>query len=103
VKFGWKISCQSQPDGSIVAFRPDAIDGTQTRTGPGMSTRQTKYDLHRLASQRQIVFDIPRTGQSKLRLAVSNFAARQGWTIRCRIQDDGTMLVYRTDVATAAE
>jgi Fe2+ transport system protein FeoA len=70
-------------------------------TGPiELPKRKSKYELERLATQHSIRFEVTRQEQAKLRIAVSGYALRQGWTIRCRLQDDGTMLVYRTDSGT---
>jgi len=72
--------------------------------GPIQSpAKATKYNLERLASSRELRFDVPRAEQSKLRLAVHRQIIKTGWTIRARLQDDGTMLVYRTDVPAAGD
>lgn len=59
--------------------------------------RTTKYNMERLSVEREIRFTVPRAEESKLRLAAHRQSLKTGWTIRCRLQDDGAMLVYRTD------
>lgn len=101
-----RLACTREGDFIRVTRLPMTAEEQATAGPITAPARQTKYGLERLSSQRHIVFDTPREDRAKLRLAVSNYAARQGWTIRCRLQDDGTMLVYRTDAgapkATAA-
>ena len=67
--------------------------------------RPTKYDLERLAEPGQeLRFNIPKAEHDLLRLAAHRKANKTGWRIRCRIQDDGSMLVYRvTEGQQAAE
>lgn len=59
--------------------------------------RASKYGLERLADVREIRLQIGRNEYDTLRNVAHRKANRTGWTIRCRIQDDGSMLVYRTD------
>lgn len=110
VKHGWKISCQAQADGSIIVFRPDKIAAPVSEAAQAdqrQPARPTnRFDLDRLEHTREVRFAIPAIEHQALRLACHRKSARTGWTIRCRLQDDGTMLVYRTDAgapkATAA-
>lgn len=62
-----------------------------------LPARATRWGLDRLATEPSLVFEIEPRDQHKLRLACTSKAKATGWTIRCRIQDDGTMKVYRTD------
>lgn len=66
--------------------------------------RTTKYDLERLSTVRELVFDFPDfVDQRRLRLAVTNKARIEGWTVRCRVSDDKKqMRVYRTDAGAPA-
>lgn len=70
--------------------------------GPARTGRVGKYDLDRLASQRELKFDIDATEHRRLRVAVSQKAQAMGWTVRCHAQKDGSMLVYRIDATQAA-
>jgi len=64
------------------------------------NSRQTVWGLERLATQTSLTFDISPQDRLRLRCAVSQKGARTGWRLRCRVQDDGTMLVQRLDAAT---
>lgn len=67
-------------------------------------SRPTKYDLERLSDPAaRLVFAVPSAEQDLLRLAAHRKAKKTGWRIRCRIQDDGTMAVYRVDATPAAQ
>ena len=59
--------------------------------------RASRWQLDRLATEPQLKFEVNRAEQHKLRLAVSNKARITNWIIRCQVQSDGTMLVYRAD------
>ena len=102
VRYGWKISCRAMGDGSIVAFRPDKVKerdaNSTTQDASNLARPTNRFDLDRLETSREISFNIPRQDHAALRLATHRKALRHGWTIRCRLQDDGTMLVYRTDI-----
>lgn len=56
--------------------------------------KPTKYALERLATESTLRFDIPRTAHGDLRTRVTQYAMKHGLTLRCRVQDDGSMLVY---------
>lgn len=93
-KLGWTLRCMREGD----AIRVIRTDGVEAAPGPAMPTRATKYDLDRLATPgERLVFQVTPPEQSRLRSACSTKARMTGWAIRCRLQDDGTMLVYRTD------
>lgn len=47
-----------------------------------------------------VIFEIEPKDHHKLRLAASQKAKTMGWTVRCRLQDNGTMAVYRTDAGS---
>lgn len=82
----------------------NAIKVTRT-DGPGEqlpATRASKYNLERLATERELRFSLPPEEQHRLRLAATYKARMMRWKIRCRLQDDGTMLVYRTDPGAPA-
>lgn len=99
VKHGWTIRCQVQPDGAMLAFRPQATDDTEATPQPSERTpsdRGNLFDLERLADpDARLTFNLPPSQQMRLRNAVHRKAVSTGWRIRCRIQDDGSMLVYR--------
>lgn len=59
--------------------------------------KASKYGLERLETEKQLRIDVPRADHHKVRLAAHRKACQTGWVIRCRLQDDGTMVVYRTD------
>lgn len=81
---------------SLRVTRLPTTEEERAACGPiTVATRVTKYDLERLTSQPQLTFNIPRADQAKLRLAAHRHMIKTGWQIRCRLQDDGTMLVYR--------
>lgn len=87
----------------IRVTRLPMTDSEAASCGPIQApARATKYDLERLSSVRELRFDVTRQDQSKLRLAVHRQIIKTGWTIRCRLQDDGSMLVYRTDASAPA-
>lgn len=91
-KTGALFKCTRTGD-DITVTRFDGVDTTQIST----PKRVTKYDLDRLSIMRELRFELPRADHHKLRLAASMKAKQRGWTVRCRLQDDGSMLVYRTD------
>ena len=95
-KTGATFRCTKVDDGIMVT----RIDGTAEAQQPA---RVSKYDLGRLATQREIRFDLERAEHHKLRIACSTKARTTGWAIRCRLQDDGSMLVYRVGDAPAAQ
>lgn len=98
-----RLACTREGE-HIRVTRLPMNDAEAAQAGPiTVPKRQTKYELERLATQRSIRFDIARPDQPKLRLAVSNYSLRTGWTIRCRLQDDGSMLVYRTDAGAPSD
>ena len=79
------------------AIRVTRTDGIEAIAAAALPTRPTKYDLDRLATGERLTFTVAPADQYKLRSACSFKSKQTGWTIRCRLQDDGTMLVYRTD------
>lgn len=95
-KTGAIFRCTKAGEGILVT----RIDGTAAAQQPA---RASKYDLDRLATQREIRFDIERAEHHKLRIACSTKARTTGWSIRCRLQDDGSMLVYRVDDAPTTQ
>lgn len=89
-KIGAVFRC-TKSDNDILVKRVDGTEAEHQRA------RTSKYDLGRLATVRELRFDLPRADHHKLRLSVTSKARVTGWTIRCRSQDDGSMLVYRVD------
>jgi len=102
------VSCQLLEPGRLRVFRPDLVaraPSPDRRAQALTSTRprSDKYGLDRLADDRELRFTVPPSEQNNVRQAVSAKARRTGWRIRCRLQDDGSMMVYRADAAQAAE
>lgn len=98
LKTGATFRCMREGD----AIRVIRTDGIDSRAAAALPARPTKYDLDRLATGARLTFDVAPADQFKLRSACSFKAKQTGWAIRCRLQDDGTMLVYRTDAPTPA-
>lgn len=95
-KTGATYRCMADGD-TIRVIRTDGTDKPIE-----VPTRATKYDLDRLATEPRITFNVPPTEHHKVRSACSFKSKQTGWTIRCRLQDDGTMLVYRNDAGAPA-
>lgn len=92
-----RLSCAREGSGLRVTRLPLTED-EHAQCGPIQApARPSKYELERLATMREIRFTVAARDQHKLRLAVSHKAKSTGWPLRCRLQDDGSMLVYRTD------
>lgn len=97
-----RLACLREGDAIRVTRLPIG-DAEAKACGPIVArARATIYDLERLSTGQKLTFNVPRAEQSKLRVAVHRQTVKTGWTIRCRLQDDGSMLVYRTDVPAAA-
>lgn len=95
------FSCSREGDALRVTRLP-ATDAERAACGPlQVPARSTKYDLERLSSTRELRFTVPRADEAKLRLAAHRQGIKTGWPIRCRRQDDGSMLIYRTDMPVA--
>lgn len=59
-----------------------------------------KYRLRRLLTPgARVTYNLPREQHFALRNSVSRFAMLHNLRLRCRLQDDGSMLVYRVDAA----
>ena len=87
----------------VVSMLPDGVKVKRVKDWDPQTSRVRRWELDNLARGERLVFTIAPPDHHKLRLAASTKARVNGWTIRCRLQDDGTMLVYRTDSACAAE
>lgn len=97
-----RLSCLTEA-GGIRVVRLPIDDAERADHGPvSLAVRPKKWDLDGLADGKRLRFDIPPPHHHKLRLAATQKGKVTGWTIRCRIQDDGSMLVYRTDSGLAA-
>jgi len=99
---GMRLACTVEGDGMRVTRLPVTPEEIAACGSMQPVARVTKYDLDRLSTTRELRFTIERSDHHKLRLACTNKAKTTGWTIRCRLQDDGTMLVYRTDAGAPA-
>lgn len=97
-----KLSCRVLGNGISVTRMPLTTSDAQACGAVELPRRATKYDLDRLATEKELRFEIERKDQHKLRLSVTHKARVTGWGIRCRLQDDGSMLVYRTDLPEGA-
>lgn len=98
-RHGWDLSCQRMPGGMMRVYRADKAGRIKTdeQNPQTRSQKPTKYGLERLSDVRQIRVEVNAADQQRLRIAASQKARAMGWTVRCRLQDDGSMLVYRTD------
>ncbi len=95
------FTCSREGDKLRVTRLP-ATDAERAACGPlQVPARVTKYDLERLGATRELRFTVPRADEAKLRLAAHRQGIKTGWSIRCRRQDDGSMLIYRTDMPAA--
>lgn len=81
----------------VVSMIPDGVKVQRVKDWDPQATRIRRWELSSLARGDRLVFNVEPADHHKLRLAVSHKAKLNGWTVRCRVQDDGTMLVYRTD------
>jgi len=97
---GVRLSCTRDGDFIRVTRLPVTDDDEAACGAIQLPARATKYDMERLANGERLTFSLERRDHHKLRLAAHRHAVKTGWTIRCRIQDDGTMLVYRADLPT---
>lgn len=98
-----RLSCSREGDAIRVTRLPMTEDEAASCPQLSMTERSTKYGLERLSTESQLRFEISRLDQAKLRLAAHRMSIKTGWMIRCRLQDDGSMLVYRTDQAVLAK
>lgn len=96
-----RLACNVEGDAIRVTRLP--MTDAEAAACPPLATpeRPTTYDLQRLAAVPELRFAIAPAERVKLRVAASREAVKRGWTIRCRLQDDGTMLVYRRDIQRA--
>jgi len=92
-----RLTCTREGDAIRVTRLPITEDEAVSCGPIAAPERTTRWGLERLADTRELRFEVERKDQGKLRLAATRKAMMTGWTIRCRLQDDGTMLVYRTD------
>lgn len=100
-----RLACQRVGDQIHVTrlpITPEEISTCGPITAPD---RASKYGLERLARVHELVFDFPDyIAQRRLRMAVSNKARQEGWTVRCRVSDDGKSIrVFRTDVESTSD
>lgn len=92
-----RLTCTREGDAIRVTRLPMNSEEAAACGAVVVAERATRWGMERLATTRELRFDVPRKDHGSLRLAATRKAMMTGWTIRCRIQDDGTMLVYRTD------
>lgn len=94
-----RLSCLTEADGIRVVRLPLTED-EKTSCVPFLAApKASKWPMEGLERGERLVFTVTPPEQHKLRLAATYKARTMGWTIRCRLQDDGSMLVYRTDAA----
>lgn len=96
------FSCSVEPDGMRVTRMPMTESERQAAPVIAEPRRASKYGLERLADVSEIRFELPKKDHQKLRIAVHQFSVKTSWTIRCRLQDDGSMLVKRMPAPQAA-
>lgn len=89
-KVGVKFCCSSVGDAVLV-----------TRLAAD-TPKASRWPMDGLANGLRLTFQVTPAEQNKVRLAATYKSKMTGWTIRCRLQDDGSMLVYRTDLPSAA-
>lgn len=92
-----RLSCARDGDGIRVTRLPMTEAEHQACASIDAVTRASRWGLEQLEHMPDMRFDITRQDHARLRLAANRKATQTGWTIRCRLQDDGAMLVYRTD------
>lgn len=92
-----RLSCARDGDGIRVTRLPATDAERHACASIDAVTRATRWGLEQLAHTPEMRFDITRQEQQRLRMAAHKHGVKTGWTIRCRLQDDGAMLVYRTD------
>ena len=97
-----RLTCAREGDGIRVTRLPMTEDERQACGTIDAVTRTSRWGLEQLATTRELRFDIARADQQKLRMAAHKIGVKRSWKIRCRIQDDGSMLVYRTDFEAPA-
>lgn len=91
------LSCMREGDGIRVTRLPMNDAERLVCTNIDAVTRSTRWGLEKLEHQPEMRVTLARQDHQKLRLAANRMATKTGWKIRCRLQDDGAMLVYRTD------
>lgn len=89
------FSCSVEPDGVRVTRMPTTDAERQAAPVIEQPRRASKYGLERLGEVSEIRFQLEKKDHQKLRLAVHQFSVKTSWAIRCRLQDDGSMLVKR--------
>jgi len=92
-----RLTCSRDGDGIRVTRLPMTDEERQACTNIDAVTRTSRWGLERLQTEREMRFDIDRRDHQKLRMAAHQFNVKRDWRIRCRIQEDGSMLVYRVD------
>lgn len=93
-----RLACTREGDQIRVTRLPMTAEETATSGPIKAQGRQSKYRLEQLDQVRELLFpDCDAYHQQRIRQAASMKAKQRGWTVRCRLQDDGSMLVYRTD------
>lgn len=100
---GVAYMCQRQGQGITVTRIPATPEERASGVEIDVPQRKTKWGLERLETEPRLQFELSAEDQMRLRLSVSRKAAITGWRIRCRKQDDGTMLVYRVDTDDGAD
>jgi hypothetical protein len=99
---GRLFKCSVVDGGMRVTRMPATVEERQAMAVVDEPRRASKWGLEQLEHTRELRFDIPRPDHQRLRLSAHQMAVKASWTIRCRIQDDGSMLVYRTDAGAPA-
>ena len=97
------LSCTQEAGGIRVTRHPLAAEEVAEHGLIAKPLRSSKYGLEALESVRELPFKPADTAEAmRLRAAVSIKGRLMGWKLRCRLQDDGSMLVYRLDLPAPA-
>lgn len=92
---GRLFKCSVVENGMRVTRMPTTAEERQSIAVIDEPRRASKWGLERLEDTGELRFDLPRADHQRLRLSAHQMAVKTGWKIRCRIQDDGSMLVVR--------
>lgn len=92
-----RLTCAREGDQIRVTRLPVTEDEAQTCGPIQAPATRSKYALERLSTEPMLTFHLNPSDHQRLRMAATAKGKQTGWKIRCRLQDDGSMLVYRVD------
>jgi hypothetical protein len=94
------LSCTQEATGIRVTRHPLAAEEVAEHGLVAKPQRASKYGLEALETVRELTFNPADAAEVlRLRAAVSIKGRLMGWKLRCRLQDDGSMLVVRLGAA----